>query len=61
LLAPGLPPIANIPNTLAAGFQDNSEHVIRPIFGKVRVPLMAPENLFLTFRPTKMLHHGRVA
>ena len=61
LVPPRFSPITNVAHTLFIRTPDNPEHMIRPIFRKVQVTLVTPEDLFLAFGSTEMLHHLRVA
>ena len=61
LVPPRFSPITNVAHTLFIRTPGNPEHMIRPVFRKVQVTLVTPEDLFLAFGSTEMLHHLRVA
>jgi len=61
LVLPRFSPIANVAHTLLIRTPNDPEHMIRPVFRKVQVTLVPPEDLFVAFGSTEMLHHLRVA
>ena len=61
LLSPGLPPVADTARTLAIRAQDDLEHTVSIRLVQTEITLVAPENLFLTLRAAKVLHHTGIA